>query len=102
MLFLLKSILIFFVLSMVLRAVLPALLRWALSAFVRKQMQRGGAQFGPGGAMFAAGGSPFDTPPPAQPGPEGKVRVDYVPPTQKPRRPENLKGGEYVDFEEVK
>ncbi|QSE98623.1 DUF4834 family protein [Fulvivirga lutea] len=31
----------------------------------------------------------------------GNVNVDYIPKDQKPKK-ENFKGGEYVDFEEVK
>lgn len=33
--------------------------------------------------------------------PEGKITVDYIPPTEK-KRPNLDKGGEFVDFEEVK
>ncbi|GAA4378255.1 hypothetical protein [Hymenobacter koreensis] len=92
----LKGLLIFFLFAMVLRMVLPALLRWALASFVRKQMQRGGVQFGPGT-------SPFGPPPtPPTPGPEGKVRVDYVPPVTKARGTDEFRGGDYVEFEEVK
>jgi hypothetical protein len=31
--------------------------------------------------------------------PEGKIRIDYVPPRKKPGL---FKGGEYVDYEEIK
>jgi hypothetical protein len=74
----------------VIRYVLPIVFRLLLSRFVRKQMEKGG----------------FVVPPQAQPGPSpatGQVRVEYVPP--KPAasaRPSGFKGGEYVDFEEVK
>jgi len=79
-------ILVFFLV----RYVLPIVFRLALNGFVRKQMRNGG----------------FVVPPQSRPGPPpaaGEVRVDYVPPTaaHKPR-PTDFKGGEYVDFEEVK
>ena len=79
-------ILIFFAV----RYVLPIVLRVALGSFVRKQMRNGG----------------FGVPPQAPPaGPRsrpGEVHVDYVPPTVESGRPDGFKGGEYVDFEEVK
>ena len=79
-------ILIFFAI----RYVLPIVLRLVLGSVVRKQMQKGG----------------FVVPPQQRPGPppaEGQVRVDYVPPAAPEQaRPQGFKGGEYVDFEEVK
>ncbi|OGX86501.1 hypothetical protein [Hymenobacter glacialis] len=72
-----------------LRYVLPIVLRLVLAGFVRKQMRNGG---------FMA--------PPQQPGPvavPGEVRVDYVPPAAaEADKPQGFKGGEYVDFEEIK
>ncbi|WP_310396764.1 DUF4834 family protein [Hymenobacter sp.] len=71
------------------RYVLPIVLRLVLAGFVRKQMRNGGfvvPQARPGAA----------------PAP-GEVRVEYVPPTApKNEKPRETKGGEYVDFEEVK
>ena len=78
-------ILIFFAV----RYVLPIVLRLVLTGFVRKQMRNGG--FPP--VPPAAG------PPPAP----GQVRVEYVPPVAPDSdKPHGFKGGEYVDFEEVK
>jgi hypothetical protein len=72
------------------RYVLPIVLRLVLAAFVRKQMRNGG----------------FMVPPQARSGPPptpGEIRVDYVPPTAaEAEKPAGFKGGEYVDFEEVK
>ncbi|UYZ58681.1 DUF4834 family protein [Hymenobacter latericus] len=94
-----KFLLITFIVSMVLRLVMPTLLRWALGAFVKRQMRKGGVVFGPGGNPFAppspSGGPGHNTP-------NGQVRVDYVPPTGKRQPDTNFRGGEYVDFEEVK
>jgi hypothetical protein len=100
--FLLVSFLIFWVL----RLVVPTLLRWALTAFVRKQMRTGGIPFGAGGNPFEAGANPFSgqAPPRAERANEatGRVRVDYVPP-KTPRQPrKDFPGGDYVEFEEVK
>ena len=79
-------ILVFFAL----RYVLPIVLRLVLSSFVRKQMRNGG----------------FVVPPPSRPGPPpapGQVRVEYAPPVAAEHdKPQGFKGGEYVDFEEVK
>ena len=79
-------ILIFFAV----RYVLPIVLRVALGSFVRKQMRNGG----------------FGVPSPAPPADPhtrpGEVHVDYVPPTAESGRSGDFKGGEYVDFEEVK
>ncbi|KUG06243.1 DUF4834 family protein [Solirubrum puertoriconensis] len=91
-------LLITFLIAMVLRLVLPALLRWALSAFVKRQMRKGGVVFGPNGNPFAA---PSTSSGPSRAA-DGEVRVDYVPPTAKRQPDTNFRGGDYVDFEEVK
>lgn len=89
-----------FITFLVIRYVLPGVLRVLLSGFVRQQVHRAqqhtetpfGGPFGPG-----AGRGPVPPPSPAP----GQVRVDYVPPTTKTTRPSEPKVGEYVDFEEV-
>lgn len=87
-----KFWLIFILIFFAVRYLLPIVLRLALSGFVRKQMRNGG----------------FVVPPQARPengsaSRPGEVRVDYVPPTaEQSRQPHDFKGGEYVDFEEVK
>jgi len=85
-----KLWLIFILIFLAVRYLLPIVLRLALSSFVRKQMRNGG----------------FVVPPQAQAGPPpapGQVRVDYVPPVARAaEQPHDFKGGEYVDFEEVK
>ena len=82
--------LIFILIFFAVRYVLPIVFRLVLTGFVRKQMRNGG----------------FVVPPQAQRGPAptpGEIRVDYVPPTAaEPPKPAGFKGGEYVDFEEVK
>ncbi len=82
--------LIFILIFFAVRYVLPIVLRLVLSGFVRKQVRNGG----------------FGVPPQAAPGSSsepGEVRVDYVPPVAPEREPpQGFKGGEYVDYEEVK
>jgi hypothetical protein len=84
-----KFWLILIILFFLVRYVLPIVLRLVLTGFVRKQMRDSG----------------FVVPPQAQQPPTapGEVRVDYVPPTtSESRKPHDFKGGEYVDFEEIK
>ncbi|WP_046244027.1 hypothetical protein [Hymenobacter terrenus] len=80
----------FILIFLALRYVLPIVLRLVLTSFMRKQMRNSG----------------FVVPPQSRPSPSpapGEVRVDYVPPVAaEPERPRGFKGGEYVDFEEVK
>ena len=83
------SLLLFFLLV---RYVLPRVLRVVLSGFVRQQVRKSQAGYGP-----FAGFTPPAGPPPAP----GQVRVDYVPPQTKPERKPEFRGGEYVDYEEV-
>lgn len=82
--------LLFILIFFAVRYVLPIVLRLVLKGFVRKQMRSGG----------------FGIPPQAPPGPPpapGQVRVDFVPSAAPDQaRPTGFKGGEYVDFEEVK
>jgi len=90
-----KFLLIFFLVSIVLRFVLPVLMRWLVVRFLKKQTRRFGQQFG---------ANPFEAPSPEPPrnAATGQIHVDYVPPKQKPTPPKEFQGGEYVDFEEVK
>ena len=91
--FLLTLLVLFFVA----RFILPIVLRMVVGNFVKKQARRYGQ---------AAGGNPFGAPfEPARPqsnGSSGEVHVDFVPPREKPQKPKDFKGGDYVDFEEVK
>ncbi|OON70646.1 DUF4834 family protein [Hymenobacter sp. CRA2] len=85
-----------FLLFWVLRLVLPYLLRYALTSLVKKQMGAGGMPFG----------APFEgqAPPRYEQAAESAdhVRVDYVPPKTKRQPKADFRGGDYVDFEEVK
>ena len=94
-------LLLFFLLV---RFVLPQVLRAVLGSFVRQQVhkaQQGGFYAPPGagpqGGYQAQGAQEPATKP-------GQVRVDYVPPTTSPLgdRRHEFRGGEYVDYEEVK
>jgi len=94
------SLVVFFLLV---RFVLPQVLRAVLGGFVRQQVhkaQQGG--FYPPGTGPMGGGYQQQ----AQQEPTtkaGQVRVDYVPPTASgAERKHEFRGGEYVDYEEVK
>jgi hypothetical protein len=80
------TFLIIFLLS---RLVMPHLLRWAIKAFVKKTIRNG---------TFMNGSRPFTQ---SQPAPEGEVKVDYVP-KNNPAKATGFRGGEYVEYEEVK
>lgn len=93
------SLLIFFVLV---RFVLPRVLRAVLGGFVRQQVHKAqqGGFYTPPGAQAG-----YQAPPQSEPAARaGQVRVDYVPPTTSPAgdRRHEFRGGEYVDYEEVK
>ena len=92
------SLLCFFLLV---RYVVPRVLRAVLGGFVRQQVHKT-QQGGFGGFPPGFGGyqppHPSAGPPPAAP---GQVRVEYVPPQAKEARQGEFKGGEYVDYEEV-
>ncbi|UOG75418.1 DUF4834 family protein [Hymenobacter tibetensis] len=91
-----KFLLIFFLVSLVLRFVLPVLMRWLVVRFVKKQTQRYSQQFG---------ANPFEAPRPEPrntAAANGQVHVDYVPPKPQAKPAKHFEGGEYVDFEEVK
>ena len=93
------SLLVFFLLV---RYVLPQVLRAVLGGFVRQQVhkaQQGG--FYPPGTGPMEGGSYQQQAPPKPPTKPGEVRVDYVPPTPAGERPHEFRGGEYVDYEEL-
>ncbi len=93
------SLVVFFLLV---RFVLPQVLRAVLGGFVRQQVhkaQQGGFYSPPGpqagGYQTQSQGEPTTKP--------GQVRVDYVPPTTSAsERKHEFRGGEYVDYEEVK
>lgn len=94
-----KFLLIVLVVSFVVRRLVPYLVRFFLARFIRQQARAAGQGFGgPSADPFrSAGRGPFTE------GPAGPVRVAYAPPP-KPRQPDpkGFKGGEYVEFEEVK
>ncbi|RZK47117.1 MAG: DUF4834 family protein, partial [Hymenobacter sp.] len=89
------SLLVFFLLV---RYILPVVLRAALGGFVRQQVhkaQQGGFYAPNGNGGFEAPRQPTTEP--------GQVRVDYVPPqAASGERKREFRGGEYVDYEEVK
>ncbi len=79
---------------------LPVVLRMVLGSFVRQQVHKAqqGGFYPPGGGPQPGYRSQARQPEAAP----GQVRVDYVPPKAATERPREFRGGEYVDFEEVK
>ena len=102
MVFTLSLLLIFFLV----RYVLPVVLRAVLGSFVRQQVhkaQQGGfGGFPPGFDPRGFGGQQPPRPAGPPPGTPGQIHIDYVPPTVQQARQDEFRGGEYVDFEEVK
>lgn len=94
------SLLLFLVLV---RYIVPRVLRVVLGSFVRQQVhkaQQGGFYPPTGGQAGAYQTQTQDEPATQSP---GQVRVAYVPPTPtKGERKHEFRGGEYVDYEEVK
>ncbi|RZK22714.1 MAG: hypothetical protein EOO63_18170 [Hymenobacter sp.] len=88
---------------MLVRFVLPWVLRAVLGGFVRQQVHKAqqGGFYAPPGAQAGYQQAPPQAEPTTQP---GQVRVEYVPPTTSPAgdRRHEFRGGEYVDYEEVK
>ena len=90
------SLLLFFLLV---RFVLPRVLRALLGGFVRQQVHKAQQQ------GFSGFGTPpgygQQRPPMAPPRTPGQVRVDYVPPQVQEAKKGEFKGGEYVDYEDA-
>lgn len=95
-----KFFLTLLIISLLVRFVLPVVLRLVVGMFIKKQVRRYGQQFGQA-PPFGGQNSPFGRPPGPAPAP-GEVRVEYVPPQAKARPDTNFKGGDYVEYEEVK
>lgn len=95
--FLLKFLLIAIAILWLLRILARFLFPWAVRKAAEKMMNDAGQQFQ---------GSPFQGSDPRSRNqrtkqPDGKVRIDYVPPKDADRDGPR-KAGEFVDFEEIK
>ncbi len=77
---------------------MPYIIKWVLQAFVKRTIRKGGFTGTFGQPPFQQ--DPFQQQQRTQ---EGKVNIDYVPNGNK-TKPDgsDFKGGEYVDYEEVK
>ena len=94
------------VFSLLVRYLLPVVLRAVLGSFVRQQVHKAQqAGFYPPNGNPQAGGYQSQAYQSQAQQPEtapGQVRVDYVPPkATSPERKHEFRGGEYVDYEEV-
>jgi hypothetical protein len=87
-----KFLLITFLIYFTIRLVAPYLIRWWLKSFVNKHIRNGQFQ------------NPYRTAsqPPRPRQPEGAINIDYIPEEQPNQPKTDFKGGEYVDYEEVK
>ncbi|WP_026461850.1 hypothetical protein [Adhaeribacter aquaticus] len=83
-----KFFIILTILFFLFRLIMPHVMRWALKAFVKKTINNG---------TFTNAAGPFTQNRPPQP--EGEIKVEYIP---KDPKPKDFRGGEYVDYEEVK
>lgn len=95
--YLIKFLFIAIAILWLLRVLARFLFPWALRKTAERMMKDQGQQ--------PFGRSPFSGSGPQQqrrssPKPDGKVRIDYVPPKEDRKGPQ--KAGEFVDFEEVK
>lgn len=85
----LKFLFIVLLIMFVLRRLLPWLMRWVVGEVVKQHAPQAQAEYRKASNRQGA--------------PDGRVRVDYVPPKPKRQpRPDGYRGGEYVEFEEVK
>lgn len=82
-------LLITFLIYFVIRLVAPYLIRWWLKALVNKHIRNG--QFTAPNRSAAQGRRPGKS--------EGALNIDHVP--EEPEK-KDFRGGEYVDYEEVK
>ena len=77
------------------RYIFPIVLRAVLSNIVRQQMRKAQQAYPEHTAFYRPPAGPPPTP--------DQLKVDYVPPTKPTARKQaDYKGGEYVDYEEVK
>ena len=92
----LKFLLIAILVLWLLRIVMATLLPWVLRRFARKMQEEAIKGFQQAqGTQFRQSGP--DRPKKA----EGKIQIDYIPPSAQNQNGAN-KAGEFVDFEEVK
>lgn len=96
--FLLITICILYLIRVLARIFLPFLFKKAMNKMQEKMNQQYG---GTGGGGFQYREYHFGGNNAHQQKQDGKITVDYVPPTAK-KNPNLDKGGEFVDFEEVK
>jgi hypothetical protein len=87
-----KFLLITFLVYLTLRLVAPIIFRWWLKSFMNKHIRNG---------QFQGAYRYNSNQPPRPEKPEGALNIDYIP-EDPPKEPKDLKGGEYVDYEEVK
>ncbi|WP_233632453.1 MULTISPECIES: DUF4834 family protein [Parapedobacter] len=93
--FLFIAITVLWLLRMVARLLFP----WAMRKMAEKVMGKAQQQYQYRSGPYA-GGQQFQQPHQSHQ-PDGKVRIDYMPPQSKPKQGAK-KAGEFVEFEEIK
>lgn len=78
-----------------------ALLKFVLYFFVISWIIRSVMRFFMGG-LFGTSQQRADHQHYAPPKNDGRIKVDYTPENKKGKSSDNFKGGEYIDYEEVK
>ena len=86
-----KFIIITFLFFLFLRLVAPFLLRWAITFFIGKQVRKGMFNMNPP--------QPRQNPSQGQKTKAGNLNIDYIP---EDKTQPGYKGGDYVEYEEVK
>lgn len=94
---LLKFILIAFAIFWLLKLVARLLFPWAVKKAAEKMMKNADQFQGRNGDPFAS----YQNSSRSQNKKEGEIRIDFVPPKNKPKKGKDV-GGEFVDYEEVK
>lgn len=92
---LLKILLIAILILWVLRMLATVLFPYLMAMFVGKMQQEAQKQYERQTGSYTGENAPR---------PDGKVRIDYVPPRETKNKPSTANGrvGEFVDFEEIK
>ncbi|WP_104384956.1 DUF4834 family protein [Sphingobacterium sp. HMA12] len=101
--FILITFAVYFVIRFLFKLLLPFAMRKAAEKLMKKAQEQGGAYSGQGQSgtfyyEFTGQGQQENK----RSQPEGKIKVDYIPPKETPERKGTETAGEFVDFEEIK
>ncbi|QIH32148.1 MULTISPECIES: DUF4834 family protein [Sphingobacterium] len=101
--FILITFAVYFVIRFLFKLLLPFAMRKAAEKLMKKAQEQGGAYSGQGqGGTFHYEFTGQRQQENKRSQPEGKIKVDYIPPKETPERKGAETAGEFVDFEEIK